>query len=78
MENAQKLVFSSLSALQNYFQHFESLHSIVTRIKEIWVSWCFYKSVIFYVCWYCKWNNIHLYFISLSSHQICHSPSPSM
>jgi len=67
-----------MSALQNYFQHFKSLHSISTSIKQnVTVSCCLYMSVIFCVGWYCKWNNTRLYFASLSSHQICHSPSPS-
>jgi len=78
MENTQKLVFSTLPALQNYFHHFKSLHRIFTSIKQnVMVSCCFYKSVIFCVCWHFKWNNTHLYFTSLNSHQICHSPSPS-
>jgi len=69
-ENTQKLVFSPLPALQNYYQHFKSLHSIFTSIKQN-------VMVFLLVCWYCKWNNTHLYFTTLSSHQICHSPSPS-
>ena len=44
-ENTQKLVFSPRSALQNYYQHFKSLHSIFTSIKQnVMVSCCFYKS----------------------------------